>query len=240
MSTLIDLSGPLFEGMWTYNALPGLDTRLPEYALEQVTWVDRTGFESFRFVMSSTSGTYLETSAHVIARGSSPGIVLPLLDDLTPADFFRPAVVCHVPHKEARQLIRGAELEAHCPPVQEGDALLIECGWGAEWRSPGYVTDGPSFHPDCLPWLLEQPFSLLGVDVPCIQSPWPLPDEAQYDGNMLLPVFERGVLLLAPLINLDKVQAPRGELMVFPLRVEGVSGEPCRSVFREGQSHGDL
>jgi kynurenine formamidase len=234
MSTLIDLSGPLFEGMWSYNVLPGLDTRLPEYEVEQVTWVDRTGFESFRFVMSSTTGTYLETSAHVIDRSPDLGGHAPILDDLAPADFIWPAVVCHVPPKEARQLIRRAELEARCPLIQDGDALLIECGWGDQWRSPNYVSDGPSFHPDCLPWLLDQPFSLLGVDVPCIQSPWPLPDGEQYDGNMLLPVFKRGILLLAPLVNLDKVQVTRGELMVFPLRVEGVSGAPCRAVFRAG------
>jgi kynurenine formamidase len=212
--------------MWSYNALPNLDTRLPEFEAQGVTWIDRTGFESYRFVMGSTSGTYLETSAHVIGGD-------PVLDDLSPPDFIRPAVVCHVPRKGARQLIRRAELEAHCPPIQEGDALLIDCGWGVQWRSPSYVLDGPSYHPDCLPWFLKQPFSLLGVDVPCIQSPWPLPDGAEYDGNMLLPVFRKGILLLAPLVNLDKVQAARGELMAFPLRVEGVSGAPCRALFRE-------
>jgi kynurenine formamidase len=227
MSTLIDLSGPLYEGMWSYNALPDLDRSLPELEVRKVTWTEVTGFESFRFVMSSTSGTYLETSAHVI--NGAPG-----LDALSPADFIRPAVVCHVPRKGARQLIHGAELETHCPPVREGDALLIECGWGTQWRSPNYVLDGPSFHPDCLSWLLEQPFSLLGVDVPCIQSPWPLPDGTQYEGNMLLPVFHKGVLLLAPLVNLDQVQAARGELMAFPLPIEGVSGAPCRALFREG------
>jgi len=226
MSTLIELSGPLYVGMWSYNALPGLDTPLPEFEVEKATWIEQTGFESFRFAMSSLSGTYLETSAHLIEGD-------PATDTLTPADFIRPAVVCHVPRKEARQLIHAAELEAHCPPIQEGDALLIDCGWGTQWRSPNYVLDGPSYHPDCLPWLLEQPFSLLGVDVPCIQSPWPLPDGAQYDGNMLLPVFQKGTLLLAPLVNLENIQALRGELMAFPLRIEGVSGAPCRAFFRE-------
>jgi kynurenine formamidase len=129
MSKWIDLSGPLYNGMWSYNALPGLDTRLPEFHVERATTPERTGFESFRLVMSSTSGTYLETSAHLIARA-------PLLDDLSLADLVRPAVVCHVPRKGARGLIRRAELEAYCPPVQPGDALLIECGWGAQWRSP--------------------------------------------------------------------------------------------------------
>ena len=57
-------------------------------------------------------------------------------------------------------------------------------------------------------------------------------DGVQYDGNMLLPIFQKGVLLLAPLVNLDKVQVPRGELIALPLKVEGVSGAPCRAIFR--------
>jgi kynurenine formamidase len=213
--------------MWSYNTLPAnLDVRLPEFEVQKATRIEDTGFESFRFVMSSLSGTYLETSGHLVEGA-------PAVSDLTSSDFIRPALVCHLPRKQARDLIHYAELAAHCPPVQDGDAVLIECGWGTRWRSPNYVLDGPSFHPDCLPWLLEQPFSVLGVDVPCIQSPWPLPDGAQYEGNMLLPVFQKGVLLLAPLVNLDKVQASRGELMAFPLHIEGVSGAPCRAFFRE-------
>jgi kynurenine formamidase len=225
MASLIEMSGPLYPGMWSYNGLPGLDTRLPEFQVEQVTWIERTGFESFRFTLSSISGTYLETGGHVIEGDRR-------INALSPTDFIRPAVVCHVPRKGPREIIRRAELEANCPPLQAGDALLIECGWGSQWRSPNYVLDGPGYHPDCLPWLLAQPFSLLGVDVPCIQSPWPLPDGTGYEGNMLLPVFQKGVLLLAPLVNLDQIEVTRGELMAFPLRIEGVSGAPCRAYFR--------
>jgi len=50
---------------------------------------------------------------------------------------------------------------------------------------------------------------------------------------MLPPLFQRGMLLLAPLVNLDQVQVPRGELIALPLRAEGVSGAPCRALFRE-------
>jgi arylformamidase len=226
MSRWIDLSGPLFEGMWSYNVLYSSSTTLPELEITKVATLERSGWEAHQFVLSSISGTYLETSAHLVEGD-------PALDNYTLSDFIRPAVVCHVPRKGARQLIRRAELEAHCPPVEDGDALLIECGWGTEWRSSNFVTDGPSFHPDCLPWLLEQPFSLLGVDVPCAQAPWPLPDGVQYDGNILLPIFQKGILLLAPLVDLDKVQVPRGELIALPLKAEGVCGAPCRAIFRE-------
>ena len=227
MSQWIDLSGPLFNGMWSYNSLGGLPRPQAEYHVEKDFHIAEVGFESLKYAVSSLSGTYLETAGH-LTEGA------PALTDFTLADFIRPAVVCHLPRKGARELIRRAELEAHCPPVRKGDALLIECGWGAQWRSPNFVTDGPAYHPDCRRWLIEQPFSILGVDIPCIQAPYPVPDGSAYEGNVLLPIFEKGVLLLAPLVNLDRVRVERGELIALPMHAEGVSGSPCRAIFREG------
>ena len=38
---------------------------------------------------------------------------------------------------------------------------------------------------------------------------------------------------MGSLIDLDQVKVERGELIALPLKVEGVSGAPCRAVFRE-------
>jgi kynurenine formamidase len=51
---------------------------------------------------------------------------------------------------------------------------------------------------------------------------------------MLLPIFERGALLLAPLVNLDLVTALRGRLVALPLNIRAVSGAPCRALLIEG------
>jgi len=226
MSQWIDLSGLLFNGMWSYNTLGGLPRPQAEYRVDREFGIAEVGFESFRYVLSSLSGTYLETAGHLLEGA-------PALSDFSLTDFIRPAVVCHVPRKGARELIRRAELEAYCPAVRQGDALLIACGWASQWRSPTFVTDCPALHPDCGAWLLSQPFSILGVDIPCIQAPYPTPDGSRYEGNMLLPLFQKGMLLLAPLVNLDRVRAERGELIALPMRAEGVSGAPCRAIFRE-------
>jgi len=226
MSRIIDLSGPLHPGMWSYNVLPGLGTRVPDLEIAPVATRQVQGFEAFALSLSTVTGTYIETGGHMLPD-------MPDLSDLDVATFVRPAVVCHVRRKAPQELIQLSELEACCPPVQEGDALLIECGWGAQWRSPTYVTDGPAFSVDCLPWLLDQPFSVLGVDVPCIENARSRPNGSEQTGNMLLPLFQRGILLLAPLVNLDAIQKPRGELIALPLPVEQVSGAPCRAIFIE-------
>jgi arylformamidase len=226
MIRIIDLSGPLYPGIWSYNVLPGLGVRLPEFCVEQTATRQQQGFEAFALSLSTVTGTYIETGGHMLPD-------MPDLSDLDPAAFVRPAVVCHVPPKEPEGLIRRADLVAHCPPLREGDALLIECGWGRQWRQPGYVTQCPGYHVDCLDWLLAQPFSILGVDVPCIETARSRPDGAEEAGNMLLPLFGRGMLLLGPLVNLEQVDSPRGTLVALPLAVEQVSGAPCRAIFIE-------
>jgi kynurenine formamidase len=210
--------------MWSYNILPDLAGRLPEFGCDRLAAIEADGFEAFGYRLSSITGTYIETGAHMLMGA-------PLLGDLDPGAFIRPAVACHVAPKGRGELIRRAELEASCPPVQPGDALLIECGWGSRWGDPDYVTGSPAFHIDCLPWLLEQPFAILGVDVPCIENARSRPSGRETAGNMLVPIFQRGVLLLAPLVNLDQVQAPRGQLIALPLNIRAVSGAPCRAVF---------
>lgn len=226
MSKIIDLSGPLYPGMWSYNVLQGLGARVPDFEVVPVATRQAQGFEAFGLSLSTVTGTYIETGGHMLPD-------MPDLGDLDVATFVRPAVVCHLPHKAPQELIQPSELETYCPPLQEGDALLIDCGWEAHWRSPTYVTDGPAFSLSCLDWLLEQPFSILGVDVPCIENARSRPDGSEQTGNMLLPLFLRGILLLAPLVNLGAIHEPRGQLIALPLPVESVSGAPCRAIFIE-------
>lgn len=226
MSKVTDLSGPLYDGMWSYNVLSTLGVGLPDFHKEKLAAIPNHGFEAFGYAMSSISGTYIENAGHMLEG-------IPPLNDLDIMAFVRPAVVCHVPRKDVDEVIHGAELAANCPPVRPGDALLIDCGWGTRWETPQYVLHGPGYHRDCLPWFLEHPFSILGVDVPCIETARSRPDGTEAAGNMLLPLFEKGILLLAPLVNLDRIQTSRGELIALPLNIRGVSGTPCRAIFRE-------
>ena len=53
---------------------------------------------------------------------------------------------------------------------------------------------------------------------------------------MLVPLFQRGMLLLGPLVNLNETESPRGQLVALPLRVENISGAPCRAIFWEDET----
>ena len=157
---------------------------------------------------------------------------MPVLSDLALGDFIRPAVVCHLPRKGAGELVRRAELEAHCPPVEPGDALLIECGWGTRWDSPDFVSGTPSY-PHRLP-AVAPGAAVRPAGGRCAATPDGTVDTR---GGRLEPAhvdahFRRGALLLAPLVNLDQIAVERGELIALPLNVRGINGAPCRAVFR--------
>jgi kynurenine formamidase len=100
------------------------------------------------------------------------------------------------------------------------------------WNTPGYVLRCPNMTRRALEWVLEYEISLFGVDIPCIEASWS-EDDTGTKGSMLRTLFERDILLLAPLVNLERVRSQAGTLICLPLKLKGTSGAPCRALFVE-------
>jgi len=124
-------------------------------------------------------------------------------------------------------------LEQNAPEIDDRDALIIDTGWGKMWNKPGYVLQCPNFLRDALEWVLKKDISIFAVDVPCIEASWS-EDKEEEKGSLLARIFEKDVLLAAPLVNLDKIRGNTGTLVCMPLSVKGTSGAPARIVFIEG------
>lgn len=225
MPRLHDLTGRLTPGMWDYRVFPGLDVLIPPLEVEDVATVPRDGFLASRISLSTITGTYLEAGAHILADG-------PTLDAYGIDDFVRPARILRLGRLEADARIDGAMLAAADPGLEEGEALIVDTGWYAEWNRPGYVERCPKMVPSALEWILAQPIGMLAVDIPAIEAAWS-EDDGEAKGGLLSQLFARGCLLLAPLVGLDKVPVDRGRLFALPLPVDGVSGAPARVVFEE-------
>ncbi len=218
---VVDLSGPIDPQVWSYNVLPQIEHRLPAVDIERVASVEDQGWEAHRLVLSTCGGgSYIETSAHMIAGRAR-------VAEMNPASFIRPAVVQIVPTITPRALLTARDLEASASDeIRPGDALLVGCGWGARWGTPGYVEECPTWSADAMEWVLAHEIGLLGTDLPCLEAP----AEA---GKVLMPLMEQDVLLLAPLINLESIQRRRGTVIALPLHIIGVCATPTRAVFLE-------
>jgi arylformamidase len=221
MPTMIEISGDIEPGLWDYNSLELRGARFPPVTVTRFASISEHGFDAHAISFSTLSGTYTETGAHLIAGE-------PTVDQLAIHELIRPAKVLRLGQLAPRSLIRTAELERADPGLQPGDALIIDTGWGARWNSAGYVIDAPAFSATTLDWFLAQPFSILALDTPVMECQWCGPDDA---GELLRPLYERGMILIAPVVNLDQIDSSSGTLISLPLPVKGVAAVPGRVVF---------
>jgi kynurenine formamidase len=225
MKRYVDLSGKVENGLWGYEVLPGLEKIIPPARVETIATVRENGFFGSRISLSTITGTYLEAGSHILEKAKN-------LDAYSVSDFIKPAAIVRLPRQKEKALVQGELLEKHAPRVSRGDALIIDTGWGAMWNRPGYVLTCPNLARSALEWALAKGISIFGTDVPCIESSWS-EDEASEKGGLLGKLFERNVLLVAPLVNLDQAKADRGMLYCLPLSVAGTSGAPARVVWEE-------
>lgn len=226
MGKFVELSGVIENGLWGYHELPGLENIVPRVAVETVATVKEHDFFSSKIVVSTISGTYLEAGSHILEDGRN-------LDSHSIEDFIKPVKIVRLPEQPAKNLIDDSMLDAHAPKIDRGDAMIIETGWGKMWNKPGYVLQCPNMLKTALEWVLDKDISIFGIDVPCIEASWSEGDEEE-KGGLLSEMFKRGVLLVAPLVNLDRIEADRGTLFCIPLAVKGTSGAPARVLFMEG------
>jgi len=221
----VELSGRLENGLWSYQALPGLEKIIPEVRIETIATVRENDFFASRLTMCTISGTYVEAGSHIIEGAKT-------LDQYRLTDFIKPARVLRLPRQKAKALIDEKLLAAYASAIRPGEAILVATGWGRMWNKPGYVLECPNFTKGAIAWLLKRKPAICGFDVPCIESSWSQ-DVVEEKGGLLGMMFKKNVLLVAPLVNLDKVRADKGTLYCLPLPVVGTSGAPARVVFEE-------
>lgn len=212
---MIDLTGPLHPGMWSYA--PSME--IPPF--EQTRWatIEERGWEADWFAMPTLAGTYLETAKHLM-HGA------PSIDQMPLDRFFVNATIARIP-KGAREHITFAELQAVAASIEPGDALLVQTGWEKHRdNSDVFVLQSPHFELDAMQWIVDRSVSILGGDMPCFDDPV----GAESQGvNMVL--FGANAMILAPLVNLGSTEATRGRLTVLPIPLVDSCGAPCRAIF---------
>ncbi len=227
MGSVIDLSGKIENGLWGYHELPGLEKIVPQVRVETIATVKEHGFFASKFILSSISASYVESGSHIIEGAKN-------LDEYPVERFIRPAKIIRLPAQPAKALIDATLLVDNTPEIDAGDALIIDTGWGKMWNKPGYVLQCPNFLRGSLEWVMTKNISIFAVDVPCIEVSWS-EDEEEEKGSLLGELFNKDVLLAAPLVNLDKVNGNTGTLVCMPLSAKGTSGSPARIVLIEGE-----
>jgi arylformamidase len=216
---IVDISGPIENGMWSYGD-PYPAPRLEE--IPPPDWLDYPVY-SQTVSMAVQTGTYLETAAHMDPTRLT-------IDQLPLERCYLVDGICLWIPRAAGQPIEAADLDAACDAAgvqpRPRDVLLVGTGWDRRWHAPDFVQNPPYFSSAAIDWVLAHDFSLLGADTPRYDSP-------HHPQNFFPRFFEHDILLLAPLVNLDQVQSPRGKLIALPLKLHKACASPVRALWIE-------
>jgi kynurenine formamidase len=214
---IIDVTGLIHDRMWTYGP------PYPEVRIEEIPapdWVPYPTY-SWKLTLGGQTGTYLETGLHM--RRGRPAVVDIPIESLID----RPAVILKVPGKEHKDdSISVADLERCGADIRPGDAVLVSVGRDRKWRDPDFVTDSPYFRKAAMDWLIDRKPFLLGGD-------WPRWDSWERPQVFFPRLFDEGILVLGPLVNLTQVSRARVKLTVLPMKVAESAAAPARAVILE-------
>lgn len=122
--------------------------------------------------------------------------------------------------------------------IEQGDAVLFNYGWSANWTNSSKYNDrnvgvgenegSPGINADVGRWLAERNVSMVGADSCCVQvSPRPGPDRVHH-----ILFFEKGIPLLE---NMELREVARDQVYEFlflnlTLRINGATGSPVRPI----------
>ena len=206
-----DLSNPVWEGMPFYPAnAPAV--------IEQVSSVEKNGFNVHRFKISTHQGTHVDAPRHRFNEGLS-------LEELDLNLFMGEAVVLDLSDKELGSAVGAEDLEKFSELVRPGDIVILYTGCadhlGEVWLNSNYTYVDRSG----AEWLVAKKVKSVGIDFFSIDK---YGDTSNPAHNLLLG---NGIPLIEEISSVAKqLGGKRIYFVCLPLRITAGDGAPARAI----------
>ncbi len=214
---LIDLGGEIHHGMRSLPE-PIPEVEISEIDLEEYSRQRQRECVSYtqKISMCVQTSTYLETGAHLFPE-------MEKIDQVGLERLFVSAVILQIP-RQPNQKVYAADIQAQLTnsgeTINPGDAVVVSTGFNPFGQDRNL---SPHFSYDAVELAVDRKASILGSDM-----------YGFHDGREIPSFFpmlmKSGTLVLAPLVNLEKITAPRIRMIVMPLKLQGVCASPCRVI----------
>ena len=221
---ILDISGPIYTGMWSYAEY------YPQFELSDVEFE----FSGETYSVDVFKGMHAQTGSYIETPSIFGGVkkVSHVIDIPLEKLFMIDVYIFQVDHeklgiKDGLPFITKEDLvRAEKEEVPESSAILVSSGYGKNYREKDYPQKGWFFRKEALYYLIDKKPLLIGSDAPSWENP--TNPEGAFDR-----FYKSGTLLLAPLINLEKVKNFKAKLTVLPLKIEEVAVCPVRAIITE-------
>jgi len=220
---IVDLTGPIYTGMW-YFGEPWkrftLNIRyhdLPAVGIKAL-------IEDFDG-MNGHCGLHIETPATGLGYEQS----YPLSDVPVEKLVHANAYLYFIPHerlpiKDGKPYISLEALkEVEKGEVEPNSIILVGTGYGKNWDREDYLSKSWFFKREAMYYLIDKKPFLLGVDATDFEN-WANPEK------FMQRFFGSDILLMAPLVNLEKIGRFRLRVTALPLKIKGAAICPTRAV----------
>jgi kynurenine formamidase len=221
---IIDISGPIYNGMWNFSE--PLKSLLKDFHLDaiQVQYGgEQYALEVFENMKAQT-GTYLESPGRYV-KGNPYTVAEIPISNL----FMIDAYLLFISYEELREqdgkrFVSVQDLQkAETKMIPEGSALLVGTGYGRYWNREDFFRRSWFFKREAMEYLVEKKPFLLGTD----SAEW---ENAEHPEGIFSIFFPEEILILAPCVNLEKINRFSVKLTVLPLKVLDAFICPVRAV----------
>lgn len=229
---IIDLSLPIVSGeYWTkYPAGVVYGHEEPPTTIEQFSTIEKTTVCMHKYGSTTQSFTHIDVPRHVYEDGITN-------DQISLDRLIGEAAVIDMMHKQARDVITGADLDEAGGHVQAGDIALIRTGWTERgpWGTERFWRDMIYMEEDGGEWLDQKDVKAIAVDF--------LPDLPQFyvdDEDKLRPtddghpthmrLMKKGLVFVEWCTNLMAIKQPRVDFFALPLPLVGTDGAQARVI----------
>lgn len=206
MTTIIDLSHKLHEGMPVYPGVPALKPNAfltHENSHERGTYAPGTTFQMFSYEMGGNTGTYIDAPFHRFPDG-------PDLADLPLAK------IADLPGVLIKVLKEGPIGPNAFKNVDvQGKAVLVRTDWSKRWGTDDYFRSGPFLNTGACQALAEAGATLVGIDCANIDN---MKDPVRPAHTILLGA---GIPVVEHLRGLDALPSSGFRFFAVPPAIEG-------------------
>ena len=163
--------------------------------------------------------THIETPYHLFKDRADLGTI--------PADRYCGNTVLvnlkEVPAKSALGRDTVARACEAAGGINKGDIAFFNLGYSGKYGTPEYG-DSPYFSNEAIRWIAEQGIKMMGVDAGGVE----IPASEEHVNHAAL--FEKDILLIENLANLDSLPCNRFVTYAFPVPIKGMDSFPLRVV----------
>jgi len=229
---IVRIGIPIIHGTNLYPMVKPQETEI-----KPIKTIDKDGVQVWNISFTCLDCTYVETVRHISNEGPLP---MEVFSKRPNRDIYR-GIVAQLEVEEGGEMSLS-DLEPYLSKVRKGDALIVNANnytdkWLRKRQGVINVNDynlrSPYFSDQAMKGIIDVGPAILAGNFPSFSNP---NTEEGFGIDMIADFYRtEGNMIIAPLVDLDKIWETEVVLQVNPVDVEGCCGLICCPVVYQGK-----